>query len=234
MSEITIVIYILWIILIISFLISSLYYFILYNKVEDDLARKRITRLVAIFFLFLALSRLFHLLAYVRHGGFENFNAGYLSLEVELLFTLSQIFIFMGMILIIFYFENQLKRDNLKVYTIFNTLICGIYFSIKYTYIFNVNNHALAILEFITSYILNFIIALFGLILSLMYLKISLKTSGVVMRKAFFIFLGFLLLLSSYALAIFEDFVVIDIELIYILSFLIALISIPFLIFGYN
>jgi hypothetical protein len=80
---------------------------------------------------------------------------------------------------------------------------------------------------------LNFGTGIFSLILSIMYLKISIKTSGSVMRKALFLFIGVILISGSYVVFILEEFGISK-ELIALISFSLSTVSIPFLILGYK
>ena len=220
---------ILWIILIIALVLSSVYFLIQRLKAKDDPARKRIMLVIFIMFLSIGVSRLFHLIAILNHGSFE----GDFSLENNLIFTISQVFLIIGLIMIIFSFEKRIYQRKRNYYTILITIISVIYFVFRHLSMFNETDTTLSTLAKILSYTGNGILGLFGLYLALMYLKISIKTSGSVKRKAFLAFTGFFLLLGSYTTFILEELLV-DTEITYLISIMFVLFSIPFLLFGYK
>ncbi|MHA1292370.1 MAG: hypothetical protein ACTSQJ_06845 [Promethearchaeota archaeon] len=230
MSFISSFIIIYWIILIVSYLMCSFYFFILRYKSGEDEIRSRITTIVCFIFLFIALSRLIHLLVIFRHGGFFHDD---LSVENELLFMVSQILFYSGVITIIFSFERSTKKFEKPYFTILNSIIASLYFIFHGLHILNKSNITLFLIENIISYLLNSIIGILGLVLALTYLRISIKTSGEVMKKAFLVFIGFILLIISYSVFIFEEFLISQ-NLIAIISFTVGLCGIPFLIFGYK
>jgi hypothetical protein len=229
MSLFTSPIIILWICLIVALLLSSIYFLTLRQRAGYDLDRQRIMLISFIMFLSIGLSRFFHLIAILRQGSFE----GDLSLENEYIFTVSQVFLFIGMATIFFSFEKKIKRWERYYYTIIIIIVSVIYFTFRHLSLFNKTNNTLIILDKITSYTGNIILGLFGLYLSLMYLKISIKTSGSVKKKGIFLFLGFLLVLGSYVAFVLEDLLVIK-ELTELISLILVFSSIPLLIFGYK
>ncbi len=220
---------ILWIILIIALLLSSVYFLIQHQKAKNDQARLRIMLLIFIMFLSIGLSRLFHLIAILNHGAF----VGAFSLENEFIFTISQVFLVIGLIMIIYSFEKRIQQWKRNYYTILIIIITVIYFIFRHLSIFNKTDTTLSALSKITSYTGNIVLGLFGLYLSLMYLKISVKTAGSVKRKAFLAFTGFFLLLGSYTTFILEDLLVSK-ELTELISIMFVLFAIPFLIIGYK
>jgi len=230
MDSVSDFIIIFWIISIVVYFISSLYFLIERQNSGEDDVRKRIMTLVFLIVFFIALSRLFHLIVIFRHGGY--FMAD-LSLENEIIFTTSQIFLYIGVTTIIFSFERKLKKFEKCYFTILLLILAAIYFIFRHIYIFNKNNDTLIFLDFITGYVMNAGYGIFGLILAFMYLRISLKTSGDVKKKSLFVFLGFILILASYSIFFLEDFLV-DPELIALISFSLGIIGIPFLILGYK
>lgn len=222
-----------WIVAISAFLMGSVYFFVLGYQAKAKKERRRIMSLISLMFMFLALSRMFHLIAIVNHGILENVGYGNLSLENELLFTISQIWFYASLIMIIASFERKLELTKHNFYTMLCLFITIYYFIVRYLYVFNKQDQLIHTIEIISSYIMNLIFGIFGVALSLMYLKITISASGDVKRKALMIFIGFVVLILSYVIFILEDFLP-DIEIVATASFTFCVISVPFLIYGYR
>ena len=220
---------ILWIILTISLIISGCYFLILSQKAKDEPDRRRIMFLIFFMFIFMGLSRFFHLITILVNGSFY----AEFGPEAQLYFTISQICLYIGFITIINSFERKIKRWNKTYFTYILIIIAAVYFTFRHIAIFNKGNPDLANLDRISSYALNGALGLFGLYLSSIYLNISLKTSGIVKKKALLVFAGFLLLLASFVVFVLEDFLISK-ELVGLISFILLMISIPFLILGYR
>ncbi len=228
-DQIAIVIY-LWIILDICFFATSFYFFILGRKAKEDKDRRQIALLVCFIFLFIGLSRLFHIIAAVNEGSLTR----EMSFENQFIFLISQIFFYIFNTNIIFYFERKIRRVKNKAYSItFITIILIItYFIFHFLYIFDRTNELLFTLDTYSSIAMNIFIGILALILAFMYLRISFKTAGEIKKKAFLIFLGFFLLILSYTVNIFE--IVFGYELISIIGSIFSFCAIPSLILGYK
>ena len=223
------VIVLLWIILLISLFSCAIFFLILQRRAKEDKIRQNIMRLFFLLFLFFGISRSFHLITYILYGGiptpFE------LRVEYELIFTLSQIFIFSAIITMIVYFEKRIERLSKHYFTILLIISTIIYFIFRHIHIFDSTNNILFLLDNTTSYIVNGIIGIFWLILSFIYLKVSFSTAGKVRRKSLFVFIGFMLLICSYGIFILDKFINPEINLF--ISMLLTYGAIPFIIFGY-
>ncbi len=222
-----------WIAIIISLFLSSIYFLNLKRKTNEDIDRRRFMTLIFVMFLFLAISRLFHLISLLRHGSLEGVGVVGFSIENELIFTMSQIFFYLALITLVASFEKRIKHSKNFYYTIILSGLVAIYFVFRHIYIFDKENETLYFIDLLTSYMLNICVGIFSLYLSLMYLKISFKVAGSIRRKAFSIFIGFILLAGSYTAFILEDFAI-NPEIIAIISSSLLISSIPFLIYGYK
>lgn len=108
MGSITELVSSLMIILVVTYLICLVYFFILRQKAGEDKIRKRIMTVIAVIFASIALSKLFHLLVIYSHGSV--YFVGLLSFENSILFSLSQIALYIGIIAIIFSFERKIEK----------------------------------------------------------------------------------------------------------------------------
>lgn len=219
-----------WIILIISYLITATYFFYLRHESSYDEDRRKIMLLIGFVFLFIAISRLIHLTVLFLHGDLFKEE---LSLEHDLIFQLSPILFYSGVITILYSFERRIGKREHNYLTILLIVIAIIHFLFVYLYMFNPNIELIYLLEYIVSWVWNIIAVIIFAIVALMYLRISFKTAGEVRKKALLIFIGFVCLMLSYMLFGLEDFGV-SRELIGLLSAIFGILTIPFLIYGYK
>ncbi len=223
------IIIILWMILLISLFSCALFFLIEQRKAKTDKVRQKIMQLFFLLFLFFGISRSFHLITYILYGGTAT--PYELKVDIEFIFTISQIFIFSAIVIMILYFEKRIEKLSKHYFTILLIIATCIYFIFRHIYIFDSTNSLLILLDNTTSYIVNGIVGIFWLILSFMYLKMSFSTSGKVRRKSLFIFIGFMLLICSYGIFILDKFINPEINLF--ISMLLTYGAIPFIIFGY-
>ena len=220
---------ILWVFLLISLFFCAVFFFILQTRAKTDKIRQKIMRLFFLLFLFFGISRTFHLITYILYGGTST--PYEIKVEYELIFTLSQIFIFSAIIIMITYFEKRIERLSKHYFTILLIIATIVYFIFRHIHIFDSKNEFLILLDNTTSYIVNGIIGVFWIILSLMYLKVSFSTTGKVRRKSLFVFIGFMLLICSYGIFLLD--IVINPEIDLFISMILTYGAIPFIIFGY-
>ena len=95
---------ILWIIIIVIYSICAVLFFILWQKAKEEDQRRRIMFLISFLFLFLGLSRVFDLLAYLNKSE---------PLLSSFLWSINQLFLISGLIVIIFSFE---KKNSARLY----------------------------------------------------------------------------------------------------------------------
>ena len=218
-----------WYILIVSFILTALFFFIQKRKASEDIDRQRIMFIVMCIYLFMGISKLFHIIAIIRQGNFfEDF-----SLENDLIFSISEIFFYLAIFTIIFAFERRIKHSEKNPYTIILLLISTPFFILRYIRSFDMSNTSLESITFIASMAMNILLLIFVLLLSFMYLRISLKTSGDVRKKALFVFIGFMFLIASSTITFFEEFGM-GKDLIAVITSTCSILSIPFLILGYK
>ena len=167
-SETDIVIY-LMIILIITYSLASLYFFILRYKAREDKARKVIMTLIAFIFLSITVSRIIHLFVIILNG---NALLTTMSFENSILFSFSQLALYVGIIGIMFAFERRLEKSERYYATILSSIFCIIYFTIYYISAFNQENLTLDAIEKGVSYIFYGVIYLFTFIMAFLYLNI--------------------------------------------------------------
>jgi hypothetical protein len=231
MSSVTELVSSLMLILVVTYSICASYFFILRNKSGEEEIRKRIMTVVFVVFLSIALSKLIHIIIIFRHGSV--YFAGLLSFENSVLFTFSQIALYIGIIAIIFSFERRMEKIKRPYGTIISTILAVIYFVFDYLSLFNMENTTLEMIGKMASYIFNGAVYLLAFILAFMYLKVSFKTTGIVKRRSLSVFFGYFLLLISYFVFVLEDLFV-DPQLIAVMAFIFGMIPVVFMIYGYR
>ena len=208
-----------WTLLIVLYFICAIYFFLLQKKAADEKDRRRVLLFAFILFLFMGLSRLFHIISYVNN-------------DENITMYLSQVFLYSTIITIIYSFEKRIIHSTHFFFTILMLIVSILYFIFKTLYLLNQADTILKSLDNTTSLILSLIMAVSVFLLSFMYLKITFQSSGIVRRKSLFVFLGIVLLVFSYGVYLLNK--ILDDFLVSIISFTLSIISIPFLILGYK
>jgi len=202
----------LWLALVIISYIVAVYFLILQQK-EDTDAKRRILFLVFCLFLFMGLSRMFHLLSYINNNE-------------PTLFAINQLFIISGLIVIIFSFEKNIARGSKNILTIALVATEVFYF------VFNVIIINIALISDISQLVLAFTMLVAGVSILLLYLKMYFQATGEMKKKSLLIIIGILFMILSYGVFILIG--PIEESLISLISFICTMISIPFLLLGYK
>ena len=208
-----------WLILIIAYFISGgIFLFRLRKTEEEAKQRKRITFLVSFMLISLGLSKLFHFLSV-------------LVTEGHLLFAINQLFLIVALIFIIFTFEKKVTSNSTKYILTFSLIITETLYLIfgelsrvyaEYELLSQIFQLALAI---------NMVLAGFAILI--VYLRITFKATGAIYKKSLVTVIGILFLILSFGSFILTDITPLTPETIALISFACAIISLPFLIFGF-
>jgi hypothetical protein len=207
-----------WLILIIAYFIGGGIFLLRLRITEEEAKqRKRITFLVSFMLISLGLSKLFHFLSV-------------LVTEGHLLFALNQLFLIIALIFIIFSFEKRVTSSTKYILT-FSLIITETLYLIFGELSRVYTEYILLSQIFQLTLAINMVVAGFAILI--VYLRITFKATGAIYKKSLSIVIGILFLILSFGSFILEDLTPLTPENIAMISFACAIISLPFLIFGF-
>ncbi|MBD3352507.1 MAG: hypothetical protein GF364_13545 [Candidatus Lokiarchaeota archaeon] len=208
-----------WLIIVGIFLLGTIYFSVLWKN-SDEKLRKRLMKLVTIFFAAVALSRLFHLLSELYDGN-------------EVLFQINQLFLIIALIFVIFTFEDKITQRSQNMLSIGLIIFEIIYIIIHWLYVLYPENEIINAINPIAQLLLAAMMGIAGLSIFFLYIKIALQSTGIVRKKGIMLSIGLLCLISSY-LVFGLSMLSIPEQTIGLISFILTLIGMPMLTFGFR